>query len=98
MKKWKFTGETKQWGKTTLRRIVAVRHFGVISPGELGGWIEKESNLSHSGTAWVFEEAEVMGGVRIAGNAEVFGPVHIDGSGGVKISGNIWVSGNRKEA
>ena len=53
---WEFTGETKIHLGTTLKRIRAAVEFKlkcgiVVVRGELGGWIEKESNLS--GNAWV---------------------------------------------
>lgn len=57
MKKYEFTGETKQVnleGKTTiLHRIRATKNFGIIKTGDLGGWIEKEENLSHENNARV---------------------------------------------
>ena len=57
MKKYEFTGETKRvelWNRTaTLHRIKATVEFGFVKVGELGGWIEKEENLSHEGKAWV---------------------------------------------
>lgn len=61
---WEFTGETKTYFGTTLKRIRAAVEFKlkcgiVIVKGELGGWIEKESNLS--GNAWVYGDAEVCG-------------------------------------
>lgn len=55
MKKYEFTGETKRvelWNRTaTLHRIKATVEFGFVKVGELGGWIEKEENLSHEGKA-----------------------------------------------
>ena len=51
MKKYEFTGETKQvellFRTVTLQRIKAVAEFGIVKVGDLGGWIEKEENLSH---------------------------------------------------
>ena len=47
--------DTKMLFGITLYRIkalVAIEAFGV-KPGDLGGYIEKEANLSHAGTAWV---------------------------------------------
>ena len=51
MKKYEFTGETKQWLGRTLHRIRAVADFKLaggikVKAGELGGWIEEEENLS----------------------------------------------------
>lgn len=46
MKKFELTSETKVvWGKT-LFRIKALISFGNVTVGDLGGFIEKESNLS----------------------------------------------------
>ena len=39
--------------------------------GDLGGWIEKESNLSHKGTAWVDDNAWVCDNARVGGDARV---------------------------
>ena len=47
MKKFEFTDETKQnEGGITLHRIRAIRDFGDVKAGDLGGWIEREGNLS----------------------------------------------------
>lgn len=56
MRNWEFTGETKEAYGVTLRRIRAAIDFTLkcgikVAKGEIGGWIEKESNLS--GNAWV---------------------------------------------
>ena len=49
----------------TLFRIKAKMTFGNVKEGELGGYIEKESNLSHSGDAWVGGDAWVSGNARV---------------------------------
>ena len=77
MKKFEFTGETKTislfFRTATLHRIRAVAEFGLVKIGDLGGWIEKEENLSHEGKAWVWGNAEVCGNAKVWGNAEVWG-------------------------
>ena len=55
MKKYRLTEETKVINGHTLHRIEALKDFGGVKKGELGGWIEKEDNLSHDGNAWVFD-------------------------------------------
>ena len=45
----------------TLFRIKALISFGNVAKGDLGGYVEKEGNLSHSGDAWVSGDAEVYG-------------------------------------
>ena len=75
MKKFEFTGETKVidlfFRRVTLHRIRAVAKFGLVKVGDLGGWLEKEENLSQEGKAWVWGNAEVCG------DAEVFSASHV---------------------
>ena len=81
MKKFEFTGETKTisllFRTATLHRIRAVAEFGLVKIGDLGGWIEKEENLSHEGKAWVWGNAKVCGDAEVWGNAEVFSASHV---------------------
>ena len=44
-----------------LFRIKALISFGNVEEGELGGYVEKESNLSHDFNAWVYGNARVYG-------------------------------------
>lgn len=75
MKKYEFTGETKTvsflFKDVTLHRIQAITSFASVVAGELGGWIEKEENLSHKGDAWVYSNAKVYGNAVVRGNAVV---------------------------
>lgn len=61
MQKYKFTGETKEVYGRTLHQIVCVTAFASVAAGEVGGYIEKEVNLSQDGNAWVSGDAEVFG-------------------------------------
>ena len=81
-KKYEFTGETKEWSGITLRCIRAAIDFTLksgieIHKGDLGGWIEKESNLSHKDSAWVCGNAMVYGTAKVYGDAEVYGNASI---------------------
>lgn len=49
----------------TLYRIKALKDFGNILKGEVGGFIENINNLSQTGNAWVYEDAKVYGNDRI---------------------------------
>ena len=51
-KKYEFTNKTIKIAGHTLHRIRAVRDFGDVKAGDLGGFIEKEDNLSHEGNVW----------------------------------------------
>ena len=55
----------------TLYRIKALIDFDVVVAGSLGGYIEKEDNLAHSGNAWVFGNARVSGDALVSGNDDL---------------------------
>jgi len=67
MKKFELTTESKiNWFGITLFRIKACVDFICtngyeVHAGDLGGYVEKEQNLSHDGKAWVWGNAEVWG-------------------------------------
>ena len=60
-----------------LFRIKALRGFGDVEVGDVGGYVASEYNLSHDGDAWVsgyarvYEDAQVSGYARVYGNARV---------------------------
>ena len=83
MKKFELTTEfiTNAFGKK-LFRIKALVEFGNVKAGELGGYVEKEGNISQGGNAWVCDDARVYGDAWVCGNARVYG--------------NAWVSGNAR--
>ena len=93
MKKFEFTGETKTislfFRTATLHRIRAVAEFGLVKIGDLGGWIEKEENLSHEGKAWVWGNAKVCGDAKVWGNAEVCGDAEVFSASHVLVIGAI---------
>ena len=81
MKKYELTKETKVIGDKTLFRIRALRSFGDIKAGDLGGFIENERNLSHEGNAWVGDNAKVGGNAKVSGNDRVGGNARVGGDG-----------------
>ena len=93
MKKFEFTGETKTisllFRTATLHRIRAVAEFGLVKIGDLGGWIEKEENLSHEGKAWVCGDAKVWGDAEVWGNAKVWGDAEVFSARHVLVIGAI---------
>lgn len=110
MEKYKFTGETKTiylpFGTVTLHRIKAVVEFRLVKVGDLGGWIEKEENLSHEENAWVYGNAKVYGDAWVCGNAKVYGDAKVCGNaevygdakvyGDAEVCGNAWICGSAK--
>lgn len=73
MKKFELTSEFVTFLGKKLFRIKALISFGNVKEGELGGYVEKEENLSNDGNAWVSGNAEVFGNARVSGNAWVSG-------------------------
>lgn len=61
MKKYELTDETIEVYGTALHRIKALKDFGNVKTGELGGYVESERNLSQEGNCWVYGNAEVCG-------------------------------------
>lgn len=91
-KKYMLTDNTITVNGRTFYRIVALKNFGLVKAGMLGGYIESENNLSHEGEAWVYENAYVGGNVRVYDDAKVDGNVLVLGN--AKIHGNASIYGN----
>ena len=70
-KKYELTNETMEYVRSTLHRIRALKDFGDVKKGDLGGFIEKEDNLSQEGNCWVGDDARVYENAKVYGNAEV---------------------------
>lgn len=80
-KKYELTDEILKVGGRVLHRINALRNFGNIKQGEIGGWIENEDNLSHCGDCWVL------------GNAKVYGNAKVEKKSDYIVFKNWWSSG-----
>ena len=94
MKKYELTTEVQTFFGLKLHRIRALISFGNVTVGELGGWVEKEENLSHEGDAWVSGNAEVSGNAWVSGDAEVSGDARVYGNAEVYGVGAIfWIGG-----
>jgi hypothetical protein len=81
-----------------IRALVAISAMSVV-PGDLGGYVETEKNLSHEGNAWVFGNAQVYGNAWVSGNARVSGDARVYGDaqvcGDARVSGDasiMWIS------
>ena len=82
----------------TLYRIRALRDFGLIRKGQLGGYIEKEENLSQEGNCWVYDNAKVYGNTHICDNCKIFENAIVSDNSdihdNVNICDNVWVRGD----
>ena len=87
MKKFELTENYKmRFGRKLfqIRALVSIKD--VVEAGELGGYIEKEGNLSQFDNAWVSGNARVFGNARVSGNSRV--------TENACVSGNAFVAGN----
>ena len=99
--KYELTDETIDVSGTTLHRIKALKDFGnvkkgelggYVKKGELGGYVESEYNLSQIGNCWVYGNARVCGDAELCGNAKVCGNARVYGN--AEVCGNARVYGN----
>ena len=98
-KKYELTSETIETDEgITLYRIKALKDFGNVNKGDLGGFIESEDNLSQEGITWVYDNARVFGDAKVSGNAWVYNDAQVSGDAKVfrnaRVYENAQVSGN----
>ena len=87
-----------------LHRIKAIRSFGDVNEGDLGGWVEKEDNLSHEEDCWIYDNARVYGhakvrhnvcicdNARVYGNATVFGSAKVYDNAEIRDNATVFCS------
>ena len=99
-KKYELTNETKEYQGRVLHRIRALKDFGGVRAGDLGGWVEKEGNLSQFGACWVYGDALVYGNALVCGYARVYGNARVYGDALVfenaRVYGDAQVYGNAR--
>lgn len=78
----------------TLYRIKALRDFGYVFEGEVGGYVQSEDNLSHNGDCWVFDNAKVFNSARIHDDARIFENAKVYDE--AEVFGSTKIYGNAK--
>lgn len=78
----------------TLYRIQALKDFEIpirnyidepdigkysVTKGQIGGYVEKEENLSHEGGCWILQNAKAYGNALVKDNAHLYGWATISG-------------------
>ena len=81
-------------GNHTLYHIRALKDFGNVKAGDIGGYIEKEENLSQKGICWIYGSAKVYGSALVCGNAKVYDNALVCGN--AKVGDNALVCDNAK--
>ena len=89
-KKYEFTGKEMLY-PVKVKEIRALRDFGYVKKGDIGGYIESEKCLSQKGNCWVYPGAVVYGNSLIGGNAVVAEGVTVRNKS--VVSGNAFVVG-----
>ena len=80
IKKYELINGNKEINSVVLHRIKALKDFNDVKKGDLGGWIEKEDNLSHDGNCWVYDNARVYGDANVFDDAHVYGNAKVYGN------------------
>lgn len=83
-KKYELTDNTIVYKGVVLHQIRSLQNFGNVKAGELGGFIESEDNLSHTGTCWVYNSAKVYGKIKLMGTSIVSDEAIVTGIVSVK--------------
>lgn len=93
MKKYELTSEYVEFDGRKLYRIKALKSFYLcgltVKAGALGGYIEKEENLSQEGNAWIHGNAYVYDNAYVRDNAYICEEAWIHGN--AEIGGNAKV-------
>ena len=91
-KKYRLTGNHINIGNRILYQIEALKDFGDVKAGDLGGYIESEENLSQYDNAWVYGDAQVLGNAQVFDNARVYGNACVFDN--ARVYGNACVFGD----
>lgn len=75
-----------------LYRIQALKDFNYVKAGDIGGYVESESNLSQHGNCWVYNYAIVRDNAYICDNARIYDDTRITDK--ARISGKSCISGD----
>ena len=73
-----------------LYRVKALKDFGYVKKGDIGGYVENPNNLSHEGNCWVYNNAKIYDNARIQGNAEIWDYAVIQGNARIYGNSKIW--------
>ena len=81
-----------------LFRIKALKDFGNVKKGDIGGYIQSENNLSQLDDCWIYDDAVVRDNAKVCHNAQIYDEVIVMGNaevcGNAQICGDAFVMGN----
>ena len=80
----------------TVYRIKALKDFGDVKKGDIGGYVQSKENLSQLGDCWIYNNAIVFENAKIEGNAKIYDNTNVSGNAVIsdcaKIEGNAVIS------
>lgn len=73
MKKYELIkeSETILMGREVFR-VKALKNFGNVNAGDVGGWVCSENNLSQEGDCWIYDDAKCLDNSRVYDNAKMY--------------------------
>ncbi len=97
-----YAGQSAKGGpyRHTMYRIRALRDINGrgVTKGDLGGWVEREYNLSQFGDCWVFDDAQVRAGARVEDEAMMMKASILSGKslmqGHATVTDEVTIDGN----
>ena len=74
MKKYELIKESKtMFAEREIYRIRALKDFGNVKAGDIGGWVCSYNNLSQEGDCWIYDNAKCLDDARVYDNAVMCG-------------------------
>lgn len=61
-------------------RIKALKDFGNVKAGDIGGFVTSEANLSQEGNCWIYDDASVLENAQVYGDASIRGYACVSGN------------------
>ena len=80
----------------TVYRIKALKDFGDVKKGDIGGYVQSKENLSQLGDCWIYNNAIVSENAKIEDNAKIYDNANVYDNAVIsecaKIEGNAVIS------
>ena len=97
MPKYELSGRAKLIDGTEHYRIKALKNFGNVQKGAIGGYVESMFNLSQEGNCWIYDDAKVTGLSCVKDDAEVSGNAIVSGQSLVRGYAKIQCMGRVRD-
>jgi len=89
-KKYELIDDKVEIDGHVLYRIRALKNFGDVRSGDIGGFIEHTRNLSHKGDCWIDDHAKVYEKARVCDDSHVYNNATVKGHARVCGNGQVY--------